>query len=138
MKHTELRIGNYLQYNGQIVQVTGVDSEFVYLNIVTFDYVEHDEVEPVELTAERLIEMGFRQETMWNHKRQDYDLMPYYEWQPEGDNWGMLRYYMEGAFLRIYGEDFQTSYPDIEMAYVHELQNLLYSLHKIELTIKTV
>jgi translation elongation factor P/translation initiation factor 5A len=52
MTASELRIGNYVSYGGEIVRVTGVDTEYVYIDRITFDYLQHDEVEPVELTEE--------------------------------------------------------------------------------------
>ena len=60
MKANELRIGNYVSYGGEIVRVTGVDQEYVYIDRITFDYLQHGDVEPVELTDEILKKVGVK------------------------------------------------------------------------------
>lgn len=58
MKVNELRIGNLVKYKydlADFVTVKGIDSEYVYLDIVTNDYVLHDDIEGIPLTEEILL-----------------------------------------------------------------------------------
>ena len=62
MKASELRIGNYVNYKYNELEfdkVEGIDSEYVYLETITYDDVCHDDVEPIPLTKEWLIKFGF-------------------------------------------------------------------------------
>ena len=116
MKASELRLNNIvnnkydeLEYN----IVTGVDSDNIYFNNITFDYVQHEDVEPIPLTEEWLVKFGFERNKLNN-------------------GWKGMKVY-----LSQYSNDKRIWYDnELDLKSVHQLQNLYFALTGEELTIK--
>lgn len=120
MNNAELRKNNLLTYKGKEYFVMGISSQSVRL----FDgkgediWVFEDEVEPIPLTEEMLVRLGFKKSKGKNLKEfilGDFIIYTY----PET---GIELYYGVGFYIKI--------------QYVHQLQNLYFTLTGTELTLK--
>jgi|SRR5690606_12056949 len=126
----ELKIGNYVSYNGSIAVVSGISSpaprqeerfnnkHVIELSIGGLIDVTPEELEPVILTEEMLLKLGFektdRQYSTWfNH---------YYHIIVRGD----IRFQLVDN-----GDLSCIDYKHIN--YLHQLQNLIFSVDNIEL-----
>jgi hypothetical protein len=125
MKASELRIGNYvfcLETNS-VQRITGLTSEMPFIDAITFDYRNYDEIEPIPLNEEWLIKLGFQT----FHKN---------DWSVGGENSNELIHaitittYYKTPICRVRGKDVPFIY------YVHQLQNLYFALTLKELEIK--
>jgi hypothetical protein len=124
IKANELRIGNYVEHYHFIAPVVALWPDIVsigspinnnvVLNVQRVGQTKVENVQPIELTAEWLSKFGF--ERGW------YGL--------EVDDFSVSEY-DEGYFYFGYG--IKQGKP---LKYVHELQNLFFSLIGEELTIK--
>ncbi len=117
----ELRIGNLVHYVGtddvQVVQ--GVDQENVFLDCLTADYVEFEEIFPIEITEEWLLKFGFKE-----HKTQigsRFRKKNFYITKNVGFDL-FLKEVKSGIYFHLKG-----------LRYVHELQNLYFALERKEL-----
>ncbi len=114
MNITELRIGNlvYCVATNNIQKITGITEEHTYVNSITFDYLEYDELEPIDITEEWLISFGF--------EHSDF-----------------LQDFIKDSFHLIITNNGKFISPDIcrspELKYVHQLQNLYFALTGKEL-----
>jgi len=109
MKASELRIGNYIEVNGEIRQVTsGI--------IVTIDTISKPDTKPIPLTEEWLLKFGFDEKGIGYAKGFIY-----------------LWHYDDGIFLELVSDSNSHNTP---LKYVHQLQNLYFALTGEELTIK--
>lgn len=133
----ELRIGNLVKctaigntysdrnpyYGESIFSVYSACKDFVKLNLGhdAIQKVEILEVEPIELTEEWLIKFGFE-----NNFKQ-YELM----------NWGLKVDLLNNEWIVFHG--FCGKYSEITSCrYVHQLQNLYFTLTGKELTLTNV
>ncbi len=114
----ELRIGNLVHYIGtddvQVVQ--GVDQENVFLDCITLDYTEFEEIFPIEITEEWLLRLGFKENsftTLYDHTA---DCLCNIEFSD--DETYIL--YKNGSEIAIFSS-------------VHQLQNLYFALEGKEL-----
>jgi hypothetical protein len=117
MKANELRIGNYYQENwidGDIAQITPNDiQDLIDDPIDDFFY-------PIKINDDWLIRLGFYVwvgEYWWKHPDNCFELHPS----------------EDGYYLSINLNEYITGEP---IHYVHQLQNLYFSLYQKELTIK--
>lgn len=112
MRPGELRIGNYYLYKGLEIK----------FDISDFKEIDHnllDLLKPIPLTKKRLIELGLKKDK-----------------QDTGDC-----FYSKGDFSIILYDNYVSYFDgDIEAKkyYVHELQNLFYSLCGKELVNETI
>ena len=112
MEKNEMRIGNYIK----------TKSEGIIPIERGWQIDEGEETEPIPLTEEWLLKFGF-----YFDLKTDYD--------------GYWKKYKEGFEIRIYKfEDYfeygwQLGHDPIKIKYVHQLQNLYFSLTGEELTI---
>jgi hypothetical protein len=116
MKSNELRIGNYVSYGGEIVRVTAIGQEYVYIDRITLDYVNRDDVEPVELTEEWLVNFGFK--------------------KIEDKLFGMDEFRMGTYSFSLYNFSLDNGWGIVNkqpIKYVHQLQSLYFALTKEEL-----
>ena len=121
MKNTELRIGNYVKYEGELSQITGVDEDYIYLrDTVSFDYIECDEIDPIPLTEKWLLDFGFISDGSK-------------EYQIEGNRYSLLKTDSYEGYLFCDGIKVLR-----ELKYVHELQNLYFYLISDELIEKII
>ena len=114
MLQHEYKIGNIVEYNNEEARVTGLDSEFIYINKITFDYLNYEEVSPVILTKERLPKFGFVQDPKLS-----------YRWNFPNKE---ITYDLDDNCIQIGG-----SWDWKKIKYVHEMQNLIYELIKKEI-----
>ena len=137
LKCTDLRIGNYLKYNNKIVEVFGLRPRYV-------EYYDEDEFlvgdnpeyfEPIELTEEVLLKIGF--------KKNKYDWWKYFPDRENEvsilmrDNYTTIEY----ANLFHCPEDVTEVNYDSKLEfprriYLHQLQNAYYLLTNEELEVE--
>ena len=111
----ELRIGSLILYQGEPKEIAGITEEYPYINDITFDYLEWDEVKPIPLTEEWLLKLGF-----------EYDkTMPFLLCK------GAFNINTENHNIWQYGHKVITS-----PRHVHQLQNLYFALSGQELEVK--
>lgn len=130
MKANELRTGNYILHNGEIIKLTGVVGNTIHWGKSNFNALAFmcDCVKPIELTEEILLSCGF---TKAYHKL-------------TGEHKHLPNYYNLNGF-KINIEYFNGSdeissfefdlYPILELKYLHKLQNLYFELETKELEI---
>ena len=121
LKCTDLRIGNlvYSKETNQIQKITGLTDENPFIDAITFDYSNYDEIEAIPITEEMLFNFGYGK----NH-----DI-----------------YYKNNSLLRFIGNEVFYSRGEIDDAefqeyitsvkYIHQLQNLHFALTGCELTV---
>lgn len=117
MKETELRVGNYVldSYNGKITRVNW--QEIKWIQELTDRYI------PIELTEEILLKSGFELKGIIfrinNGFTNQFDV-----------NYSLSRniYYYDSSKYGIYNE--------VELKYLHQLQNLYFALTGEELKIQ--
>ena len=115
MKANELRIGNYVEYSGELVNIVGITEEHPFINMITIDYLEYEEIRPIPLTEEWLIKFGFE-----HHKHQE-DM-----------------YFISGMQVWNCNDLFMCNKNGIILNSVHRLQNLYFALTKEELTYENI
>lgn len=124
IKATELRIGNYITYQGEQITVEGVSvSGYLYHSKGQFDgsigsaYVPF---KPIPLTEEWLVKFGFE-------KTRDYNLST----KPK-------MYKIFKLSLRLMANEYTFCYENSfrKIEYVHQLQNLYFALTGEELILK--
>lgn len=59
MNSKELRIGNLVEYGGEVVNVTGITEENPFVNTITPDYLDYEEITPIPITEEWLVKFEF-------------------------------------------------------------------------------
>ena len=127
MKANELRIGNYVEYNGIIetcysIRQSGVDFNRGKTNKgnITQSYV-WDAIQPIPITEQWLIDFGFE-------KRERFYNIPI-------KNKGILWVYLEREFCEL-GTRCGYSFAEIDCKHIHQLQNLHFALTGTELSKK--
>jgi len=134
MDARELRIGNYIQYFGNVVQVEGIVNESngfgLQLNGGDFASINSNSLEHDPLTEEWLLRFGFVKEVEYKKKINfsRFHLFQISASNPYNDN--------ENEFK----VNFYQSKQCVELCrikYVHQLQNLYFALTGEELTLKT-
>ena len=141
MEVNELRIGNYVSFNDVWCKVIGIDKDRVlveYHNGET-DYCYIDYIEPIELTEELLLKIGFKKE------RQLISILFYLDYEIDVDNIIRVKYVIYPNRSSLPLLKITTSrcdnYECFEfmkrgVKYLHELQNSYYCLTNQELEIK--
>ena len=126
MKSKELRIGNYVIYNSEVVKVNSVGrvylshkKKYVSHKILVKDYLE------IPLTEDWLVKFGFEEKDSRKNRfinRADFEL------EFQGDKVAYCVWGGEDAphLTQFFGH----------CKYVHQLQNLYFALTNEELTIK--
>ena len=123
----ELRLGNYVKYRGSIYKVLSIvntsntkeESYYVDLNFVHrhLKGIDTREVEPIYLNEDWLLKFGFKPAEFHDFLYKNIFIINY------GGKY--YRAYLDGK-TRI----------DVELKYVHQLQNLIHSICGEELKIK--
>lgn len=138
LKCTDLRIGNFLKYNNKIIEVFGLRPRYV-------EYYDEDEFlvgdnpgyfEPIELTEEVLLKVGF--ELMNTKKHKGFELVR--EIENNVYEFFVFKIFNDDTLLNIrkqqgggfeYGEFTKRG-----IKYLHQLQNAYYLLTNEELEVK--
>jgi len=125
MKPTELRINNWVMYDGRYFQIDSVGSELPFLKTIEFGVgvVTYDNIQPIPLTEEILLKCGF-------NKRPEY----FYGKRIGSNNW--LEINISEKRTIIFTVNGTTYVELINVKHLNELQNLFYSLSGEELNIQ--
>lgn len=125
LKAKELRIGNYLNYQGKIIKVEGIHNRTIYHSDRQFDQVgveKYITFEPIPLTEEWLLKFGFGKSDEHEYGSNEHDLFGFYY------DYHFNKFYLDTPEDNIY-------IPFIK--YVHQLQNLYHCLCGNELQINS-
>ena len=129
IKPEDLRIGNWVNHHGEIITVDGIDDIDVF-NKKCGEIPLHS-ILPIPLTEKILLDCGFVKdglfvgEFVYTKSKYFYSMELKLLFVITGHN---------GEVLNYEGYEVQTS--DNQTIYLHELQNLFYSLTKTNLIIK--
>lgn len=111
MKASELRKGNYVNWNGEFIN--GITTNSIHLlDIGTIE----GEITPIPLTEEWLIKLGFWHEDYYNRAKRYISKSP-------------IILFKNNAHFEL------CFYPNCEIKYVHEMQNIYYVIMKEELVL---
>ncbi len=132
MKASELRIGNFLLFVNKLQEVSSIHSD----NTIRLRKTKNDNchgcycvdsitINPIPLTEERLLSLGFEYES-FDENYVIKNRYGYYDSIKKDD--GKWRYNNDISDANCYFIR--------ELKYVHQLQNLYYALNEDELTIK--
>ena len=116
MKAQDLRIGNYVEHHKEVVRIVGITEENPYIDTITIDYLDWDEIEPIPLTEEWLLKFGFVK-----LGKLDFFYISEQEMNFKVScDLKMIAWYN----LQLHG---------VEIKHVHQLQNLYFALTNTEL-----
>jgi hypothetical protein len=151
MLANELRVYNYIYKKIhkkdtplEVVEVLSIDSSFDVLDVKNIDgYITEQcplkDFEPILLTEEWLLKFGFKVKDRKSNLNTDIFYIPTFEidyclfYADFRLDYGLYVEYTDSPFP----EDDEKLYPiTFGIKYVHQLQNLIYSLTGEELTIK--
>lgn len=125
MKNTELRIGNLVKVNGDIVKVEQITKKKIGYHKQPNEHRMHyailSEVEPIEITEDVMYMVKCRRRSE-DGKDILHEIIPLFYVQTRGDN-GKVGY--------IWRE-----FKYIDAVYFHELQNWFYMFNRKELEVK--
>jgi hypothetical protein len=128
MKRTELRIGNLVERNGKIYEVSSIHADdtirlFNKDKIASIGCFSLKEVNPIPITEEWLFKLGFKKDTK-------------YDWELKVN--GVLFYGMCDDSQPVNTGITILNLPNsiINIKHVHQLQNLYFALTGEELIIK--
>lgn len=120
MKATDLRIGNWVKsklHDGLETEVFSVYHQSVKLGANPLALYKQDEIEQIPLTEEWLVKFGFdKVGTHFIYDRFSLHYMPAYKF------W--------------YVNDLDSGFYITKVEFVHEIQNVVFTLNSHELTIK--
>jgi len=118
MKHTEVMIGNYVEYHGKVYQIHAISKELPCLDTIELGIgvVEWKDLKPVEISKEWLLKMGFHKEDN-GLDRNDTEYVEWYVLSMEG---------MNKVDDFVADDDNKIAYwGHKELRYIHEIQNLV-------------
>ena len=129
MKTNELRIGNFVATEGiDFVEVSKIDADFGICYKIPQEFGQfypYKEVEPIPLTEEWLMNLGFKKYTYWRPNNLDY----YHS--------DLKEFCIISGQVRLYTDDpYEFFKIPQNIQFVHQLQNLYFALTGEELTIK--
>ena len=126
MKATELRIGNLLYYLNLVIFVCEIDKRLLSFDSgIKLQCGRLDEFKPIPLTEEWLLKFGFnRRDAYFGFCRKKYN--------QEG-RWKYLILNRRSGIFYAYRYGYGNF---CKLQYVHQLQNLYFSLTNEDLTIK--
>lgn len=124
MKANELRIGNYLDFDGMIAVVKEIDEQGVVVYIQETketEWIDLFQFTEIQLTEEWLLRLDFK-------KADEADSFGGYL-SPEMPNLSKIR---------IKNNEWSGQHCSVKIEYVHQLQNLYYALTQKELFSKSI
>lgn len=138
LKCADLKIGNFLKYNNKIVEVFGLRPRYI-------EYYDKDEFlvgdnpeyfDPIELTENVLLKIGFELINTQNHK--GFEIVR--EIEEDVYEFLVFKIFSDNTLLHIRkskGGGFEYSeFTKRSVKYLHELQNIYYCLTGNELDVK--
>lgn len=128
----ELRIGNWVEYDGKYYKIDTIANEFPTLNTSEFGIgvVDWNNINPIHLTEEILLKCGFE-------KTDDYGDQIYYEPKNRGNrNYYICFDHEDISFgLNVFGNCTNLLHDNSNLQFLHQLQNLYFALTGEELTV---
>ena len=130
MKATFFRLGNIIRCNGNISEIDYLTNNVIGVSGLGFE-INEKEVEAVQLSEEILVKLGFKKNEFTSDKIESY-----YSLELSDDKYIDLCLITDAgncgiAYLFPYGTEFGFNY-------VHELQNLYFSLTGEELNVSEI
>jgi hypothetical protein len=116
---TEIRIGNIVKLiygQRKYSTVTGVDSEYIYIDEITSDYTEHSEFESIPISEELLLKL--------NAIKLDFKDFPSF------NLFGMQINFVNGLWIEYVSR--------VEIKGLHHLQNIFFFRNSEELRISSL
>ena len=134
MKASELRIGNKIKFmdDGTIFTVVSIDLKGAGLeNISEFAWIEFESLEPIPLTEEWLLKFGFKQNLdKW------FEINYFTDCTLSAEKMGILINLCSNRCAILDTDtDQQSAMTAKRIYYLHQLQNLFFSLTGEELTL---
>ena len=131
MNANELRIGNYVQRKKQVLKVLNVQWDKTMLNGYTAGnrYFKLNDIEPIEISEKWLLKLGFEcisdggDQKRFALKNRDNNY--FYAISLDHEEICLERKDIMGYYTLIWNEPY--------LQYIHQLQNLFFSLRGIEL-----
>lgn len=117
METEDLRRGNLVYLNNNIAKIDGIQPSWVWLEDNSSVFIE--EIQPIPLTEEWLLKFGFEKNERYVH-----NMHPWVDYTKQG-----IRIQLPYFTFNFGDEDEQ----DIDIPYVHALQNLYFALKGKEL-----
>ena len=117
MKNNELRIGNLVLFYNEVVPITGIVKSGFYIGEHGFAINLLDWFQPIKLTEEWLVKLGFVKNDSGFYEQKRFTYHPEH-------GWNILSQWIKG-WVNV-----------AEIKYVHSLQNLYFALTGKELKIK--
>lgn len=128
MKNNELRIGNLVLFNNEVVDITGIVKSGFYFGKHGFAINLLEWFQPIPLNEKWLLKAGFEKDD----SGVDMFDQDYCEWyQKEFPIIGLICQSSDKSY--IFDENTDT----LRLKYVHELQNLYFALTGSELVFST-
>lgn len=134
--YKDYRIGNLVEYDERVFEIHTLAEEFPTLNTTEFGIgvVDWNNVKPIKLTDKLFEDLGFIKEGEF-YAMEGYDYKYCFKYRAWVDNWAL---YIEFTDSHL-ESDTDKKYPVcFSIKYIHQLQNLFYSLTKKELTLKKI
>lgn len=139
MKANELRIGNYVNIEGDVVKVKEIYEKSIhYANGEYESFATEDFIQPIELTEEILLKIGFKKDERMS------SILYYLGYEINEDEYIRVRYVIYNSnalpLLRITSptpiilESCELTKRGVR--YLHELQNVYYLLTNEELEVE--
>lgn len=138
MKNTELRIGNYVRYNDEIIKVEQITKRKIGYHRngdkSRMHYLKYSEIKPIEITEDLLLKNGFEDDKYGIFKK-----LPALAYS--GDNVIIFHKIKEITFHKIkeywiVGFHCGGNHLNKNIKHIHELQNTYYVCNEKELELK--
>lgn len=123
MQAKDFRIGNLVKHDNRVFAIDSIANEFPTLDTIEFGVgvVDWNNIEPIQLTVGWLDGFGFEKEEEGGLESYDYYL-------EIGDELDIYANWNDGKLRCL-----SVSFLEIEINYVHQLQNLYFALTGKEL-----
>ena len=135
MKASELRVGNLVNYRiidefdkrKEWLEVSQIDHDD--LRILEIENENNQDYQPIKLTEEWLLKLGFSEYKDFGYSTKQFDLLPL-----QGFSYNLKT----KKIMIMQKGNIQSHWLDNEVNYVHQLQNLYFALTERELIFKAI
>lgn len=129
MKPQELRVGNLVNYKGKVVKVEQITKHKIGYhtkpNETRMNYAKLCEVEPIPITEELLLKIGFKKENEYIAVKPDKSCLVHFP-----------NHFITGGYFVIAIARLPGMLSKIPVKHLHQLQNAYYLVTGKELEIK--
>jgi hypothetical protein len=133
MNANSFMLNNYIEYDGRIFQIDSISKEFPTLDTEEFGIgvVDWNNIKPIEITVEHLLNFGFFEKNQLNHSGWFYK-----GYEPFSDDevlWCSIHFGINiwsgsSYVINISDSDEMGANFKPKIKYVHELQNVWYAI----------